>query len=161
MRTAYLKHNLYVQSIVPEENLLIWNLKEGWEPLCKFLNHSIPDGPVPHDNRTGDTKYIENYAYKSKFFKVREGSSSRRQTKHVLFLALWRTFDEQCNYSDGESRRCRICWIQTVEKWWQVVTWCRQNLQWLHCQICWKIHPINYLFRVKKCYILSEIRIWL
>ena len=28
---------------VPKENLLVWDLKEGWEPLCKFLNKPIPD----------------------------------------------------------------------------------------------------------------------
>ena len=73
MRAAYTKHNLYVQSVVPRENLLVWNLKDGWEPLCKFLNHKIPTGPIPHDNRTGDTEFIENYAFKTKFFKRCEG----------------------------------------------------------------------------------------
>ena len=28
---------------VPKEDLLVWDLKEGWEPLCKFLNKPIPD----------------------------------------------------------------------------------------------------------------------
>ena len=69
MRAAYLKHNLYVQSVVLKENLLIWNLKDGWEPLCKFLNHQVPAGPIPHDNRTGDTEFIENSVFKTKFFK--------------------------------------------------------------------------------------------
>ena len=70
MRANYLKHNLYVQSIVPKENLLIWNLKQGWEPLCQFLQKPNPNVPVPHDNRTGDMEYVEKYAYKSKFFQV-------------------------------------------------------------------------------------------
>ena len=37
-----LKHNMYVINTVPKENLLVWNLKDGWEPLCKFLNKPIP-----------------------------------------------------------------------------------------------------------------------
>merc|ERR1712105_285251 len=70
MRQGYLKHNLYVQSIVPKDNLLIWNLKEGWAPLCAFLDKPTPDGPIPHDNRTGDPKFMKEWAYDSDFFKV-------------------------------------------------------------------------------------------
>lgn len=69
MRQGYLKHNLYVQSIVPKDNLLIWNLKEGWAPLCAFLDKPTPDGPIPHDNRTGDPKFMKEWAYESDFFK--------------------------------------------------------------------------------------------
>ena len=46
MRQLYKKHNLYVQNVVPKENLLVWNLKDGWEPLCKFLDKPIPQGIV-------------------------------------------------------------------------------------------------------------------
>jgi len=69
LRQGYLKHNLYVQSIVPKDNLLIWNLKEGWAPLCAFLDKPIPDGPIPHDNRTGDTKFMEEYTFENELFK--------------------------------------------------------------------------------------------
>ena len=66
LRQAYRKHNTYVQSKVPAEDLLVWKVKDGWEPLCKFLNCPIPDGPIPHDNRTGDTKFIEGPVRKLK-----------------------------------------------------------------------------------------------
>ena len=42
LRQLYRKHNTYVINTVPKENLLVWNLKDGWEPLCKFLNKPIP-----------------------------------------------------------------------------------------------------------------------
>jgi len=58
MKQRYKSHNLYVESAVPEEDLLIWNVKEGWEPLCKFLGKTIPKEPFPHDNKTGDMEYI-------------------------------------------------------------------------------------------------------
>ena len=38
---------------VPKERLLIFECKEGWEPLCKFLDLPIPDEPFP---RVNDTK---------------------------------------------------------------------------------------------------------
>lgn len=45
-----LDHNEHIRQIVPKENLLEWNLAEGWEPLCKFLGKPIPRVPVPHIN---------------------------------------------------------------------------------------------------------------
>ena len=59
LKQCYRKHNTYIINTVPKENLLVWNLKEGWEPLCKFLNKPIPSGPIPHDNKTGDVEYIK------------------------------------------------------------------------------------------------------
>ena len=41
--TTGIKHNCHVIATVPKEDLLVWDLKEGWEPLCKFLNKPIPD----------------------------------------------------------------------------------------------------------------------
>ena len=63
------KHNAYVMATVPKENLLVWNLKEGWEPLCKFLNKPIPSDPIPHDNRTGDKEFMERYILNKPIFK--------------------------------------------------------------------------------------------
>ncbi|CAG5079285.1 Oidioi.mRNA.OKI2018_I69.PAR.g9216.t1.cds [Oikopleura dioica] len=36
-----------VKKVVPEDRLLVWNIKEGWEPLCKFLGKPVPDFPIP------------------------------------------------------------------------------------------------------------------
>ena len=37
LREMYLNHNQNVIDTVPAENLLVWNVKEGWEPLCKLM----------------------------------------------------------------------------------------------------------------------------
>ena len=42
LRQLYRKHNAYVINTVPKENLLVWNLKDEWEPLCEFLKKPIP-----------------------------------------------------------------------------------------------------------------------
>ena len=47
----------YVKRTVPEDRLLVFNVKEGWEPLCKFLDLPIPDQPFP---RTNDTNFIKS-----------------------------------------------------------------------------------------------------
>ena len=75
MKQRYKSHNLYVKSEVPEEDLLVWNVKEGWEPLCKFLGKPIPEKPFPHDNKTGDMEFIDKYAHKADFM-TRKGCLS-------------------------------------------------------------------------------------
>ena len=37
MKQKYEAHNTRVIATIPPENLLVWNLKDGWEPLCTFL----------------------------------------------------------------------------------------------------------------------------
>ena len=36
LRQFYLDHNQNVIHTVPAEDLLVWNVKDGWEPLCKL-----------------------------------------------------------------------------------------------------------------------------
>ena len=49
LREAYVEHNRQVQAAIPDERLLVFNVKEGWEPLCEFLGVPIPEGvPFPH-----------------------------------------------------------------------------------------------------------------
>ena len=42
-----------VKESVPEERLLVFSVKEGWEPLCQFLNVPIPEQSFPFVNQTG------------------------------------------------------------------------------------------------------------
>ncbi len=35
---------------MPPERLLVWNVTEGWEPLCEFLEVPVPAEPLPHVN---------------------------------------------------------------------------------------------------------------
>ena len=41
----------YVQDVkqfVPKDRLLIMDRKDGWDPICKFLNLPVPNEPFPH-----------------------------------------------------------------------------------------------------------------
>ena len=42
--------NAEVQETVPAERLLVFDVKQGWQPLCAFLGVPIPPGPFPHKN---------------------------------------------------------------------------------------------------------------
>ncbi|CAH8546839.1 unnamed protein product [Schistosoma turkestanicum] len=48
--TAYSRWNDHVKSIVPKERLLIYNIKQGWQPLCEFLHKPIPCCTFPGRN---------------------------------------------------------------------------------------------------------------
>jgi len=50
MKDAYVRHNALIRKNVPQEQLLDFQLTEGWEPLCAFLGKEVPDCPFPHAN---------------------------------------------------------------------------------------------------------------
>jgi hypothetical protein len=48
---VFSEHNQAVQEAIPADKLLMFDVKQGWEPLCKFLGVSVPAGePFPHLN---------------------------------------------------------------------------------------------------------------
>jgi hypothetical protein len=53
--SIYERHIKDVRDRVPADRLLIYDVKEGWEPLCRFLGVEPPIGqPFPHVNTTLD-----------------------------------------------------------------------------------------------------------
>jgi hypothetical protein len=50
------RHNAEVQRRVPEDRLLVFDVKSGWEPLCEFLRVDVPDEPFPRTNDTADMR---------------------------------------------------------------------------------------------------------
>lgn len=50
------RHNEKVRRHVPPERLLVYDVKEGWGPLCDFLGVEVPDGPFPHLNDTAEMR---------------------------------------------------------------------------------------------------------
>ena len=49
-------HEDYIRRIAPKERLFFFNVKDGWEPLCKILNCPVPDEPFPRANDTESMK---------------------------------------------------------------------------------------------------------
>ena len=44
------RHNEEVKASVPADRLLVWEVTEGWEPLCEFLGVDVPSEAMPHAN---------------------------------------------------------------------------------------------------------------
>ena len=49
------RHNDRVRQSVPPRQLLVYEVREGWEPLCRFLELPVPAGkPFPHLNEAAE-----------------------------------------------------------------------------------------------------------
>ena len=48
--SVYLAHNAKVREVIPPERLLVYEVAQGWGPLCDFLELPVPDGPMPKVN---------------------------------------------------------------------------------------------------------------
>jgi hypothetical protein len=47
-------HNEEVSRTVPADRLLVYDVIQGWEPLCEFLGVSIPETPFPRQNTSAE-----------------------------------------------------------------------------------------------------------
>jgi len=52
MTDFFLRHTERVIASVPPERLLVFNVADGWEPLCAFLGVDVPVTPYPRENST-------------------------------------------------------------------------------------------------------------
>ncbi|MDP9865983.1 MULTISPECIES: sulfotransferase family protein [Streptosporangium] len=43
-----------VKSVIPGDRLLVFEVRQGWEPLCGFLGVPVPDEPFPRVNDTAN-----------------------------------------------------------------------------------------------------------
>ena len=44
------RHNEAVRTAIDPSHLLVFDVKEGWDPLCRFLGVPVPDEPFPRLN---------------------------------------------------------------------------------------------------------------
>jgi len=47
---AYRQNNQRVRDTIPPERLLVFDVAQGWEPLCRFLEVPVPDAPFPRSH---------------------------------------------------------------------------------------------------------------
>ena len=49
---AYRRRTEEVRAAIPSKRLLVFDVAEGWTPLCRFLDAPVPDAPFPRVNDT-------------------------------------------------------------------------------------------------------------
>lgn len=50
---VFQRHNESVRAGVPADRLLVYEVEQGWEPLCAFLGVDVPGVPFPRGNDAG------------------------------------------------------------------------------------------------------------
>jgi hypothetical protein len=71
----YVKASEAIKQSVPPERLLVYDLRDGWAPLCTFLEVPVPAGrPLPHLNDGSE-------------FRERIRRSARKDRKRALAMA--------------------------------------------------------------------------
>ncbi|XP_031559252.1 uncharacterized protein LOC116295545 [Actinia tenebrosa] len=75
-KSAYRRHNERVMSTIPRDQLLVYNVKEGWKPLCEFLGVEVPDVPFPRVNMKSEVIP----------FLLNSSAVGRRIFKEVVFV---------------------------------------------------------------------------
>jgi hypothetical protein len=54
MEKVFNDHNEEVKNYVPADKLLVFDVREGWGPLCEFVGAEVPDEALPHTNKKED-----------------------------------------------------------------------------------------------------------
>lgn len=75
---VYNDHNKRVKAVIPKGQLLVYNVKDGWEPLCKFLGVDVPNVPFPRLN-------VKSSAIKDL---IDDSVIGRQMFKELVFLII-------------------------------------------------------------------------
>jgi len=58
MVSYFENRNAEISAAMPADRLLVYQVKEGWAPLCKFLGVPVPDMEFPRINSRDETKQL-------------------------------------------------------------------------------------------------------
>lgn len=70
LKSAYERHNAEVIEKAPSERLLVYDVKEGWQPLCEFLQVDVPATDFPRVNSS------EEFGSAFAFFETEAGRAA-------------------------------------------------------------------------------------
>lgn len=54
LEQAFVTHQKAVQDLIPAEQLLVYEVRQGWEPLCEFLKVAVPAEAFPRTNQRAE-----------------------------------------------------------------------------------------------------------
>lgn len=78
----YREHNDWVRTLVAEDKLLEFNVKQGWQPLCEFLEKELPTKPFPRINSE------KQYLATTKEFERKMGIQALRNFAIIIGLPV-------------------------------------------------------------------------
>ena len=90
-RKRYRIHNHRVKSLVPPGKLLVFNVKQGWKPLCDFLGCEVPTVAFPHENIKGEVAEVP-------LSETRSGRQAILEIQRALFVLNSFCYRSLCSY---------------------------------------------------------------
>lgn len=57
--SVFERHNAQARAAIPADRLLVYEVSQGWAPLCTFLGVPVQDGPMPKVNTTEEFRARE------------------------------------------------------------------------------------------------------
>ncbi|MEX2112008.1 MAG: sulfotransferase family protein [Pirellulales bacterium] len=85
---VFQRHNREVQEHVPPDRLLVFQVQDGWEPLCKFLGRDVPAGILfPHLNEGSGT--LERLARERLFGRWIRATKISAAAAALMLLVWW------------------------------------------------------------------------
>lgn len=79
LRKEFREHYERIEELAEKERVLRYHVKEGWEPLCKFLGVDVPEVAFPHVNDTAALQELGDESWKK---------SAWNSARTGLFIAL-------------------------------------------------------------------------
>ncbi|KAE8382390.1 hypothetical protein BDV26DRAFT_288671 [Aspergillus bertholletiae] len=67
---VYEEHCAKIRGLVHHEQLLEWQVQDGWEPLCRFLGREVPQQDFPHGNTPGQMIASVGNLYMEEWFRA-------------------------------------------------------------------------------------------
>ena len=61
IKNEFNKWNQSVIDYVPKDRLLVYEIKDGWKPLCNFLDMPVPNIPFFHKNKTKNMGHMSRF----------------------------------------------------------------------------------------------------
>ena len=74
---VYEAHNAQVVAEVPPEQLLVFDVAEGWQPLCEFLAVPVPKEPFPNINDRDQFRQLHGLGPNARIPPTREQLADR------------------------------------------------------------------------------------
>jgi hypothetical protein len=99
LKQGFEEHNAHIRSIVPKERLLEWHPREGWAPLCEFLDVPVPEGEeFPKINEGEFAAVLHLWMIYGRCIAVLQGFALKMSPVVVAFVAYlfysWGWLDE-------------------------------------------------------------------
>src|SRR5215211_5353176 len=102
---VFREHNQAVQKTIPTDKLLVFDVKQGWEPLCQFLGVSVPAGePFPHLNDASSMQMRTRLRERFRGVTLRAGAIAASVVLGLLALTWQRRRTPSRSATDLEER---------------------------------------------------------